>query len=556
MAGQAPGHPPPEAAGLQQAQPVRRDGLSPASVHQAGPHPLGGSPSVPRGRGADRYDVAIVGYGPAGAVAAALLGQAGLSVHVCDRLHGVYEIPRAIALDHEVMRVFQQLGIAEAVLAHTEPFTPSEWFGADGQLIRRMTMVAPPYPQGYTPSLVFTQPPVERLLRDRVAQWPKVQVALGTALVSLTQDADGASLQLQADDGSTSTVQARWVIACDGGASTVRGLVGIELDDLDFDEPWLVVDVRVNERGLARLPTTSVQFCEPERPCTMVIGPGNHRRWEISLKPGEDPQQAATPEGTWTLLSRWLSPDDGELWRQSSYRFHALVAERWRAGRVFIAGDAAHMQPPFLGQGMCQGVRDVVNLAWKLAAVVQGEVQGAAAEALLDSYGQERKAHVQALTGRLKALGAIICERDVAQARARDARLLAECGSLVQDTPRQDVLPRLETGLLSATPTSGRGTLFPQPRLADGRLMDQQHGHGWRLVVDAPLAAPGDAGAVTVIALGEPDAQERDGVVAAWLQRHGCHAALLRPDHYVYGTASTAAELDALLAERRRALTA
>jgi 3-(3-hydroxy-phenyl)propionate hydroxylase len=492
------------------------------------------------------FDVAIVGYGPAGAVAAALLGQAGLKVHVCDRLPGVYEIPRAIALDHEVMRVFQQIGIVEAVRPYTEPFTPSEWFGADGQLIRRMTMVDPPYPQGYTPSLVFTQPPVERVLREHVAALPNVSVALGTEMTALVQDADGVTLRLQAEDGTPSTVRASWVIGCDGGASAVRGLVGIELEDLDFDEPWLVVDARVNERGLAKLPKTSVQFCEPARPCTMVIGPGNHRRWEISLKAGEDPQQAATPAGTWQLLSRWLTPDDGELWRQSSYRFHALVAERWRVGRVFVAGDAAHMQPPFLGQGMCQGVRDAVNLSWKLAAVIQGGVRGGAAEALLDSYGHERKAHVRALTGRLKTLGAIICERDPDQARARDARLLADCGGVVKDTPRQDVLPRLETGLLARTDTSGRGTLFPQPRLASGLLMDQHLGGGWRLVADGSLPLP--AG-IKVLDLSARDTAETEGVVAAWMQRHACHAALLRPDHYVFGTAATAAELDVLLAQ-------
>ncbi len=521
---------------------------------QAGPHPLGGSTAVPGGLGADIHDVAIVGYGPAGAVAAALLGQAGLQVLVCDRLRGVHEIPRAIALDHEIMRVFQQIGVVDAVAAHTEPFTPSEWFGADGQLIRRMTMVAPPYPQGYTPSIVFTQPPVERILRDRVAAMANVRVALGTEMTALAQDADGVTLTLQADDGGVSSVRARWVIGCDGGASRVRAQVGIELEDLDFDEPWLVVDVRVNERGLARLPTTSVQYCEPERPCTMVIGPGNHRRWEISLRPGEDALQAATDEGTWALLSRWLTPEDGTLWRQASYRFHALVAEQWRVGRVFVAGDAAHMQPPFLGQGMCQGVRDVSNLGWKLAAVIRGEVQGAAAEALLDSYGQERKAHVRELTGRLKAIGAIICERDPVKARARDARLLAEAGGVVKDTPRQDVLPRLEAGLLSPRPSSGRGTLFPQPRLADGPLMDQRFGQGWRLVLDGRLVAPAADPGLTRIALDEAAGRERDAVVLAWMTRHACHAALVRPDHYVYGTAATTDELRLLLAERRNAL--
>ncbi len=507
------------------------------------------------GSGSGTVDVAIVGYGPAGAVAAALLGQAGFTVHVCDRLRDVYEIPRAIALDHEIMRVFQQIGIVDAVLPHTEPFTNSEWFGADGQLIRRMTMVAPPYPQGYTPSIVFTQPPVERLLRAHVARLPNVTVALGTEMTALVQDRGGVTLTLQADDGTPSTVRARWAIACDGGASTARAQVGIELEDLDFDEPWLVVDARVNERGLARLPTTSVQYCEPQRPCTLVIGPGNHRRWEISLKPGEDPRQAATAEGTWALLSRWITPEDGELWRQSSYRFHALVAQHWRAGRVFVAGDAAHMQPPFLGQGMCQGVRDVVNLSWKLAAVLRGEVQGHAAEALLDSYGTERKAHVRELTGRLKHVGSIICERDPAKARERDARLLAECDGVVKDTPRQDVLPRLDAGCLSATPGSGRGTLFPQPRLAGGTLMDRVCGTGWRLVLDAAAGAHADANdGVTVVHLAEGALPETEGVVAAWMRRHDCRAALVRPDHYVYGTATSAADIDALLIERRTAL--
>ena len=493
------------------------------------------------------YDVAVVGYGPAGAVAAALLGQAGLKVHVCDRLRGVYEIPRAIALDHEIMRVFQQLGIVEAVRPYTEPFTPSEWFGVDGQLIRRMTMVDPPYPQGYTPSIVFTQPPVERVVRERVAQLPNVTVALGSEMTELTQDADAATLTLQRDDGTLSTVRARWVVGCDGGSSRVRDQVGIELEDLDFDEPWLVVDARVNERGLAKLPKTSVQFCEPERPCTMVIGPGNHRRWEISLKAGEDPKQVATDEGTWKLLSRWLTSEDGTLWRQASYRFHALVAKDWRAGRVFIAGDAAHMQPPFLGQGMCQGVRDVVNLSWKLAAVLKGEAHGAAAEALLDSYGQERKAHVRELPSRLKAAGAIICERAIHKARARDAKLLAACGGVVKDTPRQDVLPALTTGQITATP--GAGTLFPQPRLAEGgALMDERFGCGWRLVSDGTLPLDAPPGLTLIDLAPEPEA---DGVVAAWMARHGVHAAIVRPDHYTYGSAADAACVHTLLAAWR-----
>lgn len=489
--------------------------------------------------GGSTYDVAIVGYGPAGAVAAALLGQAGFSVFVCDRLEGVYEIPRAIALDHEIMRVFQQLGVVDEVQRHCEPFTPSEFFGVDGQLIRRMTMVDPPYPQGYTPSMVFTQPAVERVLRERVTRLPNVTVRLGIECTALAQDAEGVTLTVGGQ-----AVRARWAIAADGGGSSVRDALGITLEDLDFDEPWLVVDVVVNDRGLSKLPGTSVQYCEPERPCTLVIGPGRHRRWEISLKPGEDPKEAATPERTWQLLSRWLTPEDGTLWRQSSYRFHALVAERWRAGRVFLAGDAAHMQPPFLGQGMCQGIRDVTNLSWKLGAVMGGQVCATAADRLLDSYGIERKAHVRELTTRIKAVGAVICERDVTQARQRDARLLAECQGVVRDAPRQDILPALTTGLIAATP--GAGTLFPQPRLLTGSLMDGRYGNGWRLVSDGALPADPLPG-LSWIDLGR-DA-EAEAVVATWMRKHGAHVAIVRPDNYTYGSAADTASLESLLAQ-------
>jgi 3-(3-hydroxy-phenyl)propionate hydroxylase len=189
-------------------------------------------------------------------------------------------------------------------------------------------------------------------------------------------------------------------------------------------------------------------------------------------------------------------------------------------------------------------MRDAANLSWKLAAVLRGEVGGAAAERLLDSYGIERKAHVRELTTRLKAVGAVICERDVAKARERDARLLAECGGVVKDTPRQDILPVLVDGLVASTP--GAGTLFPQPRLEGGALMDERYGHVWRLVSDGSLPAHAPA-AMTLIDLARDP--EAEGVVAAWMHRHGVHAAIVRPDHYTYGAARDRAALDALITQ-------
>ena len=548
------------------------------------------------------YDVAIVGFGPSGAVAAALLGQAGHRVFVCDRTAEVYPLPRAIALDHEIMRLFQRLGIAQQIEPFTEPFTDSCFHGVDGRLIRRMTVLPAPYPQAWSPSLVFSQPPVEAVLRAAVQRCPTVTLALGVAVVGLSRSAEAdaagaaAAATLRLSDGQQ--VQARYVIGCDGASSTARGLAGLALDDLGFDGPWLVVDVLANAQGLAKLPATSMQYCEPARPSSFVIGPKNHRRWEISLQPGEDPVQAATPEGTWALLRRWITPDDGQLWRQAAYRFHALVAPQWRAGRVFIAGDAAHQQPPFLGQGMCQGLRDVANLAWKLDAVLRGQISGAAADRLLDSYGTERGAHVRALTGKLKAIGALIGERDLALAQARDAQLLAQAGGTVQATPRQDVLPKLSGGLLAREPSAARGSLFPQPWLwRDGQRvrMDTVLGGGWRLLLRdaaagptrlpvlaststsasasasastsaaAAAAAPAPTPSPALVAALAPalaglrtlalaDAHEADGVLAAWFDKHHCGAALVRPDHCVYGTAADAAGAATLLAEAGAAL--
>jgi 3-(3-hydroxy-phenyl)propionate hydroxylase len=342
------------------------------------------------------------------------------------------------------------------------------------------------------------------------------------------------------------------VIGCDGAASTTRSLIGVSLDDLDFDEPWLVVDVLANDRGMAKLPKTSVQYCEPDRPCSYLIGTGNHRRWELSLGHAEDPIEAATASATWSRLARWLSPDDGELWRQASYRFHALVAHEWRRDRVFLAGDAAHQQPPFLGQGMCQGIRDAANIAWKLVDVIAGNRDGRTAEALLDSYGRERGTHVRSLTARIKEIGAMICERDPTAARLRDRRLLAECGGVVSDTPRQELMPGLDTGWLSRSHSSARGAMFPQPWLIDGegrkQRMDHVVGYGWLLVIaDVSLPSPAARHCLGAVRIGEGGRRETDGVVHAWMKKNRCSAALVRPDHYVFGVASSEPELDALL---------
>jgi 3-(3-hydroxy-phenyl)propionate hydroxylase len=492
------------------------------------------------------FDVIVVGFGPSGAVAAGLLGQAGVRTLCIDRATQVYDKPRAIAVDHEIMRVFQGLGVADRVMEHVAVFPPSEFYGADGRLIKRIDTVPPPYPLGYTPTMVFTQPPVEAILREHAASYSCVEVTLGTMLVDFSEVGDAVEVDLRSDNGESRRVTCSWLIGCDGASSTVRTQLGIPYEDLEFDEPWLVVDMKVNELGLAKLPEVAIQYCEPSRPCTYIVGPGGHRRWEIMLQEDEDPVQMQQAAQVWKLLERWMTPDDGELWRAASYRFHALVAKHWRRGRVFIAGDAAHQQPPFIGQGMCQGIRDVTNLIWKLTSVMGDR----ASESLLDSYEVERKAHVRELTTRIKEIGSVICERDPVAAASRDQRLIDAAGGTVRTIARQDIVPGLHGGMLCVETHAARGTLFPQPRVRDGetvRLLDEVTGGGWRVVI-ADSALVSDRARDTAQACGAqwiavPLMQETEGVLAQWFQKHQCSAAIVRPDHYVYAVAVDAADL-------------
>jgi 3-(3-hydroxy-phenyl)propionate hydroxylase len=511
------------------------------------------------------FGVVVVGHGPTGAIAASLLGDRNIRTLAIDRQRDVYDKPRAIAIDHEILRLLDNLGALERVLPYIAPFPVSQHFGARGQLIRRIDMVPEPYPLGYTPNMVFTQPPVEAALRAHAAAYDSVDVELGTELVGFAQSPDHVTLHLRDDRQATRSVTADYMIACDGASSGTRQALGIAFEDLVFDEPWLVVDLMVNSAALGKLPETAAQFCDPSRPTSFIIGPGNHRRFEIMLLPGEDPREMEEPDQVWRLLARWIAPDVATLWRAASYRFHALVAREWRRGRVFLAGDAAHQQPPFIGQGMCQGIRDVGNLAWKLDRVLKGH----SGTGLLDTYGEERSEHVRQLTTRIKAIGHVICERDPIAAEARDARILGEGGGHPRTVTRQEIVPPLQKGLLAFPLHPAHGTLFPQPWIRTAiarRLLDSVAGTGWRLVLDARNAPEltADVSAnltrlgmrlIRVVSADAADhaghevVAEEDGVLAAWFDRHDCRAAIVRPDHYVFGVAKDRSALSKMVSE-------
>ena len=273
---------------------------------------------------------------------------------------GIYPKPRAITADHEVLRTFQECGLADSIDTRwAHPGT--DYVGMQGQVIKRFYPAPPPEPLAWMPSWMFMQPELEASLRKGVSRYPGVVEMLGHELLHYGQDDDGVTASVRRlADGQSTTLTAR----------------------------WLVVDAWV--RGPTRLAPRCVQYCRPSRPGTYIVGPGDLRRWEVKLLPGEKPEDFASDESVMKALSSFVDTTHLELHRVAVYRFHALVVERWREGRVFLLGDAAHQMPPFLGQGLCAAVRDVYNLAWKLDGV--GRLGWN--PALLDTYGIERKRQV------------------------------------------------------------------------------------------------------------------------------------------------------------------
>jgi 3-(3-hydroxy-phenyl)propionate hydroxylase len=511
-------------------------------------------------------EVLVVGMGPSGVALAGLLGQRGIRTAVFDRLPGLFPLPRAAGMDHEVMRIAQELGVAEQLAEVVVPYRASEYRGVGGTVIKRLDSPPPPHRLGWDPMFAFDQPAFEAVLRRRVGELPAVTVALEAEVVAVGQDDDGVWADVR-DSGATAVrrVRGSYLVACDGGASPVRRQLGITMTDLGFHENWLVVDAIVDDdEVLRRLPTTQVQYCEPGRPATFVNLVGRHRRWEIALDPGELPVGPVDNEAVWPWLAPWIRPGEARIWRAAAYMFHGLVADRWRAGRILLAGDAAHMTPPFMAQGMAQGMRDVQNLAWKLQAVLEGR----ASDRLLDSYQAERRPHVITTTMHTIELGRVICQRDESLALARDKEMLEAHPGEVPITLRSTFLPPLSDGVLAAH-TPGAGQILPQPFIDSGgeeRRLDDVIGTGFRVLatsaidaaaVDRLRVAAGPLagrvvrvhppGTVLEAPAGADDLVEQDGVLTGWLAGLDRSVVIVRPDHYVYGTAASVEEALSLL---------
>jgi 3-(3-hydroxy-phenyl)propionate hydroxylase len=474
-------------------------------------------------------DVAVIGFGPVGAVAAGLLGKQGLRVLVIEKDETVFPLPRAAHVDHTGLRTVQELGCVDELLPKMIRNKRLDLVDADRRILARIPADQESV-SGLPTSVYFYQPEFDTALRRAAAALPNVYVRLNTEMTGLVAQADDVVIRFRTRSGKYESARVGWVLGCDGAWSPVRDIMNIKLESMNFDEQWLVLDLRV-EIPQSSLPADHVvEVCDPARPYLSTPISTNHQRFEFMLLPGENPEQMKQPRVIRNLLQSWIPADSYQVERAAVYTFHGLVAERWRDGRVFIAGDAAHQTPPFLGQGMCAGIRDAANLAWKLAYVVK---RGAPCD-LLDTYELERRPHAVKVINAAIRIGKVICELDQHKAAERDVLLRANNSQMRKDL--SFALPRLEPSPLIL---KGGGSLFVQPVIYGRRFDDIVGAHF--LVLARSAAALGNTVDWWADELGAYVAELQDFDDAAlnhWFDRHKAEVVVVRPDRYVLGTAS------------------
>jgi 2-polyprenyl-6-methoxyphenol hydroxylase-like FAD-dependent oxidoreductase len=515
-------------------------------------------------------EIAIIGYGPVGQTVAILLGRLGYDVAVFERWLSVYPRPRAVHYDDEIARIFQRIGIAGRLAPITEPATRYEWQNARGQTLLLLDR-SEPGACGWPSATMFTQPQLEQLLDKTAKAVPSVEVHQGWEASDVIDTGSQVRVSLQcgavehgrwAPSGEQREISAQYVIGCDGANSLVRERMGTPVEDLGFAFDWLIADTIPRDPGL--LAGVNLQQCDPERPTTLVSGGPGRRRWEWMLLPGEAAADMEDDAVVWSLLARsGVGEDDVTLERHAVYTFRARWAEQWRAGRMLLAGDAAHQMPPFAGQGMCSGIRDAFTLAWHLDLVLKGK----AAQATLDAYTSERRGHLQHAIAMSVELGKVICITDEAPAAARDETLLSVAADPTI-SPLEPPPPNLGPGIHDGPGEDcggPAGSLFPQARVSvagDTRLLeDTIDAHFVLYALDAdPGEQLGDAQREYLRTLGcafvAIDAElDRGHVYRRWFETNACSVALVRPDFYVFGTATGATEANELVQRLKTQLT-
>jgi len=500
----------------------------------------------------EQYDIAIVGLGPTGAVLANILGQYGWSVIGIDREEDIYYAPKAVHFDDEIMRIFQSIGLADEISKTSEAFKEMEFMlNFSGKPAAKGLVGSQDARYGYNGAFWFHQPTLEKHFRDGLTRFQNVTTLYGYEVIDIEQNENQVSLSIKdskeplsaKNTHTESTIHAKYLVGCDGGRSFVRKKANLNLETADFDEPWIVVDTKLrNVLKDPELPKNHRQYCNPKQPVTYVPLAGPYYEWQFMVVDGKSEKEATDPFYVRQLLKPFVDLDKIEINRIAYYKFHALWATKWRNNRIIIAGDAAHQMPPFLGQGMCSGIRDASLLGWRLDMILKG----IAHDTLIDSYEKERYAHVKHIINGAMLLGSIIQTTKKWKAVLRNAFIfkpLALSSTFRKwFTQKANRKMPLETGLIGKNCKSLAGHLAIQPLInVEGKdiLLDELLGDGFSIIsksgsdyqifqMDDFRISQKDGH------LNKPSLIFQSAALQTWFSENNIEFVMIRPDRYVY----------------------
>ena len=422
-----------------------------------------------------QYDVIIVGLGPTGGTLANLLALNGFSILILEREKNLYALPRAVHFDDEIMRVFQTIGITKKFIKNTIVNKGTKFVNSDGKVLLDWPRPKSITENGWYPSYRFHQPDLERNLRNRLKTFKKVKLMQNTEVIKIKNNKNLVNLLFKSKN-KLRKVYSKYVIGCDGARSTTREQIGSVLDNLGFTQKWAVVDL-ILRKNKNKLPDRTIQYSNSERPATYCRNVGKRRRWEFAIRDNESEKEILSDKYIWNFLKPWLNPKDAFLERKAIYIFQSAIARKWRKGRIFIAGDAAHLMPPFMGQGMCAGIRDASNLAWKISWCIKNNHN----EKFLDSYQTERFSNAKEYIETTMRMGEFV--NAVGSENITDNISSGPGGT----KSMQSIKPKLGVGL-GSNKDKNRGKIFPQLKMKNGETLDDKFSRSPLLLASSKIS--------------------------------------------------------------------
>jgi len=473
------------------------------------------------------FDVTIIGFGPTGATLANLIALNGFSVLILEREKNYYNLPRAVHFDDEIMRVFQTIGITKDFLKYTIINKGTKFVNSKGEMVLDWPRPRIITENGWYPSYRFHQPDLERQLRKKLKKYNKVQIKYNSEVYKIKNYNDYVKVAFNnKKSNSFDEVKSKYVVGCDGANSITIKEINTKMNNLGFTQKWAVIDL-ILKKNKKNLPDRTIQYSNPKQPATYCRNVGKRRRWEFAIKKNQNEKKILSDKYIWNFLKPWLIKKDAFIERKTIYTFKSAIAKKWIKGRIFIAGDAAHLMPPFMGQGMCAGIRDASNLAWKIAKCLKNKHD----EKFLRSYQSERITNVKEYVETTMRMGEFV--------NAAESIEITDNISSGSDGTKsmQSIKPALGKGLGNNNDVN-RGKIFPQLKLKNGKKLDEMFSCSPILITSIELKNKKKPSKIKTI-------NENEALgLSALLTKYKSKAIIVRPDRFILQSCKTIKSFD------------